>query len=132
MRFKKFREEEPRVSIAPLIDIVFLLLIFFMVTSHFDIASGIRINLPKVAKRIIGEENRMDIGPHQIQKNQDTPVSTISMPFDISYFFFFHDKISFYHIFLVSYLFSLETVTSPRQRLSRRLGFNFTIHFFFT
>ena len=56
MRFKKFREEEPRVSIAPLIDIVFLLLIFFMVTSHFDISSGIRINLPKVAKRIIGEE----------------------------------------------------------------------------
>ena len=56
MRFKKFREEEPRIGIAPLIDIVFLLLIFFMVTSHFDISSGIRINLPKVAKRIIGEE----------------------------------------------------------------------------
>ena len=62
MRFKKFREEEPRVSIAPLIDIVFLLLIFFMVTSHFDIASGIRINLPKVAKRITGEEqNRITL-----------------------------------------------------------------------
>lgn len=56
MRFKKSKEEEPRISIAPLIDIVFLLLIFFMVTSHFDIASGVRIALPKVSKRIIGEE----------------------------------------------------------------------------
>ena len=56
MRFKNRREEEPRISIAPLIDIVFLLLIFFMVTSHFDIASGVRIDLPKVTKRILGEE----------------------------------------------------------------------------
>ena len=57
MRFKKHREEEPRISIAPLIDIVFLLLIFFLVTSHFDIASGVRINLPKMSKRIISEED---------------------------------------------------------------------------
>ncbi|MBW1863135.1 MAG: biopolymer transporter ExbD, partial [Deltaproteobacteria bacterium] len=41
MRFKKVKEEEIRLGIAPLIDIVFLLLIFFMVTSHFDVASGI-------------------------------------------------------------------------------------------
>ncbi|MCJ7594059.1 MAG: biopolymer transporter ExbD [Desulfobacterales bacterium] len=41
--------EEPGLGIAPLIDIVFLLLIFFMVTSHFDVASGVRIELPKVA-----------------------------------------------------------------------------------
>ena len=57
MRFRKKKEEEPRISIAPLIDIVFLLLIFFMVTSHFDIASGVRINLPKITKRIIDEQN---------------------------------------------------------------------------
>lgn len=56
MRFKKQKEEEPSISIAPLIDILFLLLIFFMVTSHFDIASGVQINLPDVTKRIIGEE----------------------------------------------------------------------------
>jgi len=51
MRFRKKKEDEPRISIAPLIDIVFLLLIFFMVTSHYDIASGVRINLPKVTKK---------------------------------------------------------------------------------
>lgn len=62
MRFRKPREDEIRLSIAPLIDIVFLLLIFFMVTSHFDVASGIRISLPKVAKRILNQEkNRITL-----------------------------------------------------------------------
>lgn len=49
MRFRRAKLEEPGLGIAPLIDIVFLLLIFFMVTSHFDVASGVRIELPKVA-----------------------------------------------------------------------------------
>jgi biopolymer transport protein ExbD len=51
MRFRKPKEEEPRLGIAPLIDVVFLLLIFFMVTSHFTVASGIPIKLPKVAQK---------------------------------------------------------------------------------
>ena len=55
MRFRRPEEEEVRLSIAPLIDVVFLLLIFFMVTSHFDVASGVRIQLPKVAKKIFTE-----------------------------------------------------------------------------
>jgi biopolymer transport protein ExbD len=62
MRFRKPREDETRLSIAPLIDIVFLLLIFFMVTSHFDVASGVRISLPKVTKRILNQEkNRITL-----------------------------------------------------------------------
>lgn len=51
MRFRKRKDDEPRISIAPLIDVVFLLLIFFMVTSHYDIAAGVQIKLPKVAKK---------------------------------------------------------------------------------
>ncbi|MBN1847421.1 MAG: biopolymer transporter ExbD [Deltaproteobacteria bacterium] len=58
MRFIKTYEEEPNISIAPLIDIVFLLLIFFMVTSHFDMASGVQISLPEVAQRLIHEEKK--------------------------------------------------------------------------
>jgi biopolymer transport protein ExbD len=63
MRFRKKKEDESRISIAPLIDIVFLLLIFFMVTSHYDIASGVRINLPKVTKKIMDseDENRITL-----------------------------------------------------------------------
>ncbi len=56
MRFRRPREEETRLGIAPLIDIVFLLLIFFMVTSQFDVASGVRISLPKVETKILDHE----------------------------------------------------------------------------
>jgi biopolymer transport protein ExbD len=52
MRFKKVKEEEPRLGITPLIDIVFLLLIFFMLTSHFHVASGLPIRLPKIAQKV--------------------------------------------------------------------------------
>ena len=53
MRFSQPKREEISlgVSIAPLIDIVFLLLIFFMLTSHFDIISGIDIKLPDISER---------------------------------------------------------------------------------
>lgn len=50
MRFRRNKEEEPIPAITPLIDIVFLLLIFFMLTSHFHVASGVPIRLPKVSK----------------------------------------------------------------------------------
>jgi len=53
MRFSQPKREEISlgVSIAPLIDIVFLLLIFFILTSHFDIISGIDIKLPDISER---------------------------------------------------------------------------------
>ena len=51
MKFRKSREEESRLGITPLIDIVFLLLIFFMLTSHFHIASGVPIRLPKITQK---------------------------------------------------------------------------------
>lgn len=36
-----------QIDIAPLIDIIFQLLIFFMLTSSFVIQPGIKVNLPK-------------------------------------------------------------------------------------
>ena len=53
MRFSQSKREEISlgVSIAPLIDIVFLLLIFFMLTSHIEIIPGIDITLPDIAER---------------------------------------------------------------------------------
>jgi len=60
MRFSQPKKEEISlgVSIAPLIDIVFLLLIFFMLTSHFDIISGIDIKLPDISER--GSDQSVD------------------------------------------------------------------------
>jgi biopolymer transport protein ExbD len=58
MKFKrKVFLETGRLDIAPLIDVVFLLLIFFMLTSSFIFQPGIRVNLPKaVTSEILQKE----------------------------------------------------------------------------
>jgi len=46
------------IDIAPLIDIVFQLLIFFMLTSSFIMQPGIKVNLPKaVTSEVVKYEN---------------------------------------------------------------------------
>ena len=50
MRFRRTKDEELTVGLTPLIDIVFLIIIFLMVTSHFRVASGVPIRLPKVTQ----------------------------------------------------------------------------------
>ena len=58
MRFKrKVFLEKGRLDIAPLIDVVFLLLIFFMLTSSFIFQPGIRVNLPRaVTSEVLHKE----------------------------------------------------------------------------
>ena len=56
MRFKKKSEEDLFISVTPLVDIVLVCLIFFMITYHFDIVSGARIDLPKVLNKNQEEE----------------------------------------------------------------------------
>ena len=51
MRFRDRPREEPDVIITPLIDIVFLLLIFFMVSTTFQKDSALAIELPKSSSR---------------------------------------------------------------------------------
>ena len=41
------RDNEPELNLTPLIDVVFLLLIFFMVSTTFDHQSEISIELPE-------------------------------------------------------------------------------------
>jgi biopolymer transport protein ExbD len=55
MRFKKKSEEDLNISVTPLVDIVLVCLIFFMITYHFDIVSGARIDLPKVVNKNLEE-----------------------------------------------------------------------------
>lgn len=61
MRFKGRMELEhglKQIDIAPLIDIVFQLLIFFMLTSTFVMQPGIKVNLPKVVtSEVVKYEN---------------------------------------------------------------------------
>ncbi|MCM8800261.1 MAG: biopolymer transporter ExbD [Candidatus Omnitrophica bacterium] len=64
MRFKRHIELEHglrQIDIAPLIDMVFQLLIFFMLTSSFIIPSGIRINLPRALSSEVLKEKNIEI-----------------------------------------------------------------------
>ena len=62
MRFKRLKRRteivKGQLDIAPLIDVVFLLLIFFMLTSNFVVQSGIKVHLPKaISSEVIRSEN---------------------------------------------------------------------------
>ncbi|OGT21234.1 MAG: biopolymer transporter [Gammaproteobacteria bacterium RBG_16_57_12] len=57
MNFRTQRKEELDLNIAPLIDVVFLLLIFFMVSTTFDKQSEIKIVLPKATQQAQPIEN---------------------------------------------------------------------------
>lgn len=50
MNLRPQRKEELELNITPLIDVVFLLLIFFMVSTTFERESEIKITLPKVSQ----------------------------------------------------------------------------------
>ena len=59
MRLKRRTEiKKGQLDIAPLIDVVFLLLIFFMLTSNFVIQPGIKVSLPKaVTSEVLSSRN---------------------------------------------------------------------------
>jgi biopolymer transport protein ExbD len=58
MKFKRrVRIEKGMVDLTPLVNVFFLLLIFFMFTSSFIFQPGIRVNLPKaVTSEVVQEE----------------------------------------------------------------------------
>jgi len=51
MKFSDREEEELQINLTPLIDVVFLLLIFFMVSTTFSKESELRIQLPESSDR---------------------------------------------------------------------------------
>ncbi len=64
MRFRRHMELEhglKQIEITPLIDMVFLLLIFFLLTSNFVMQPGIKVNLPKAATSEIVQYENIEI-----------------------------------------------------------------------
>ena len=62
MRFSRLKRrteiKKGQLDMAPLIDVVFLLLIFFMLTSNFVFQPGIKVSLPKaITSEVISSEN---------------------------------------------------------------------------
>lgn len=62
MKFKQnLQLEEARLDIVPLINCVFLLLIFFLLTSTFVLQPGIKVNLPGAVTSEVMRENTIVI-----------------------------------------------------------------------
>jgi len=77
MNLQPSGEDEPEVNLTPLIDVVFLLLIFFMVSTTFEQQSRIQIELPEATASpeeldeesmeiVIDAQGRYFIGEEQV------------------------------------------------------------------
>jgi biopolymer transport protein ExbD len=58
MQFKPIKREESRFDLTPLVDVVFLLLIFFMLSTTFIVAPGIKVKLPKSSSTEVSREKK--------------------------------------------------------------------------
>ncbi len=61
MHFERNHRGSEDINITPLIDMVFLLLIFFLLTSSFIIDRGIKINLPKTVSSETVHDSRITV-----------------------------------------------------------------------
>ncbi len=55
MRLQERQAEEPEINLTSLIDVVFLLLIFFMVTTTFERQARLKIELPEASEEMVAE-----------------------------------------------------------------------------
>lgn len=53
MAFARRKREEPRIDLTPMVDVVFLLLIFFMISTTFVETPGIAVKLPESSSRVV-------------------------------------------------------------------------------
>jgi biopolymer transport protein ExbD len=58
MQFKRSRGDDIRIEITPLVDMVFLLLIFFMLSTTFIVTPGIKVNLPHSSAETFAQEKK--------------------------------------------------------------------------
>lgn len=56
MGFRRKRREELRIDVTPMVDVVFLLLIFFMISTTFVETPGISIELPQSSAKAVSRQ----------------------------------------------------------------------------
>lgn len=62
MKFAVSRRPDPSIDVTPMIDVVFQLLLFFMVTTTFVSSPGIEVDLPRSsADVVLGDDEDVDI-----------------------------------------------------------------------
>ena len=59
MNLRRSRADEPDVNLTPLIDVVFILLLFFMVSTTFQRESEIKIELPEASADPVEEREEL-------------------------------------------------------------------------
>jgi biopolymer transport protein ExbD len=59
MQLRTSKREDPEISLTSLIDVVFLLLIFFMVSTTFEHQAVLKVDLPE-ARNVTAPENQPD------------------------------------------------------------------------
>ena len=90
MKFRRQRRDELGINLTPLIDVVFLLLIFFMVTTTFSRNTNLLINLPEATGEmaeqeavsveiLIAENGNYSVNGRQLMNNQiETLMRTVT------------------------------------------------------
>ncbi len=62
MRYAANRRPDPILDVTPMIDIVFQLVLFFMVTTTFISAPGIQVDLPRSsAQTVVSDKNDINV-----------------------------------------------------------------------
>lgn len=61
MAFRRRIKEAPRVDLTPMVDVVFLLLIFFMISTTFVETQGLSIKLPKASAAKIEQSKDVQV-----------------------------------------------------------------------
>ncbi|MBW8189781.1 biopolymer transporter ExbD [Neiella marina] len=56
------QEEESQIDLTPMLDVVFIMLIFFIVTSTFVKESGVDVTRPEAETAVVTESNSIQIG----------------------------------------------------------------------
>lgn len=94
MKFHHYDNEEPEINLTPLIDVVFLLLIFFMVTTTFEKDSKIKVELPtaessrpeaqdNVLELLVDSEGRYYVDGQEVLNNKpETLFQAMSLTLD--------------------------------------------------
>lgn len=59
MKLRETPTDEPEVNLTPLIDVVFILLIFFMVSTTFQHESEIKIDLPEASADVVDKHDKV-------------------------------------------------------------------------
>ncbi len=79
MQFKEKRRRRPALNITSLIDVMFILLIFFMVSSSFVEQPGMKLELPGIQSKEVARVENLVI---YISKDQEVFLGEKKVPLD--------------------------------------------------